>query len=559
MNFSPQPRTGHLALYPSPIELASCANSQSAFSVSLTKAKREIAGCYAAYLGMAAFPVIGKTPARREAWLGFIQKPGVYGDGWETATGYALAPVVGSNLVILDADNPAFAVRLCAALPRLAETFQVHRGGHIHFYLMLVLPLAQAVLKLRRGAAEIASLRGAGAYVVGPYSDHPASGERYLPSQLGEFCAPITLDLLEQQTLLDLFKAEADPTSSHDWAAPVGALPLRPHHPDYETTLNEVCRILRARGYKEHGEWLNGRCIHPERHAHQDEHISFGVNQRTGVGHCFTCGDYAPAEVAEALGLIPHHAKPDHDDARPYAFICEEALPHDGYVRSELNIAVALIRQGKHAAARLFDLLTDDSRLRCGQHTYHTSDLAALGKGFGLTRTQIVKATRTLVEDGLLYRVRRGAYQRVGIETVQRKLGLGREYALVSIPQATYRNVADYTAAITLAVEHLLPANLATATIGDAIGISSRSVYDHENRVGIIRTTNVKFTHIGQPTVCFAKVVDEDWRTVRTLNGLRKPMNSAMWDTSGGKHVLAWEQLPSTRQLPSLDRLSLFC
>ncbi|MHB8626509.1 MAG: hypothetical protein ACYDBJ_03215 [Aggregatilineales bacterium] len=355
--------------------------------------------------------------------------------------------------------------------------------------------------------------------------------------------------------MLDLFKPELEQTRPRAVEPSPHALPLRRSRSNDEQLIRGICAILRARGYKEHGEWLNGPCLHPEKHTHGDAHASFGVNQITGVGHCFKCGNYAPAEVAEALN-IRHVAPPPAGSLRPYAFVSDQVAPETGQVRSELNIAVALIRQGKHAAARLLDLITDDSRTQHGQHTYRSSDLAALGKRFGLSRTQVVKATKTLLDLGLLHRLQRGRYRRVGIEAVRRALGLGSEYALVGLPEIAYRNIADYTAAVTLAVEELLPTGLAAASIAEAIGISESSLYEHEDRVGVIRIANVKFTNIGQPTVCFAKVVDDVWRTVRQLNGLRKSFSPG-WYAAGGERVLAWEQRPSARQRPAKPRLKV--
>ncbi|MHB8626508.1 MAG: bifunctional DNA primase/polymerase [Aggregatilineales bacterium] len=148
------------------------------FHTQSATAKRRLAERYARRLSMAAFPVIGKAPASDDSWRDFIQTPGVHGRAWQSATGYALAPVLGSCLAIIDVDDAEFMAAMRSAVPRLAQTFQVTRGPHVHFYVNLAVPLVQSVLKLRHGASEIASIRGVGAYVVGPYSDHLAACRR---------------------------------------------------------------------------------------------------------------------------------------------------------------------------------------------------------------------------------------------------------------------------------------------------------------------------------------------------------------------------------------------
>lgn len=139
--------------------------------------------------GAEAFPVTGKHPAK----AGFVPhewgekalgKPGVHDTpAWLNphVTGYALTPPVGSLLAFLDMDQPDIPPNL-AFLP--LNTFTVRRGDHRHFYLYLARPMDHASYKygqidLRTEKhIEIASLRGVGAYVVGPGSRHE-SGDMY--------------------------------------------------------------------------------------------------------------------------------------------------------------------------------------------------------------------------------------------------------------------------------------------------------------------------------------------------------------------------------------------
>jgi hypothetical protein len=64
-----------------------------------------------------------------------------------------------------------------------------------------------------------------------------------------------------------------------------------------------IADALRARGYRQKGDWLNGPCIYPERHEHNDNKNSFGFNVRSGYGNCFRCGSMLAKQIACKLGL----------------------------------------------------------------------------------------------------------------------------------------------------------------------------------------------------------------------------------------------------------------
>ncbi len=365
----------------------------SSFQARSVADKRQLAQRYAQQFGMAAFPVRGKVPLVAE-WTTYREKSGLYGTetDWSQATGYALAPVQGTSLAVLDVDDPAASQSLLAEFPSLAETFQVHRSDHVHFYLCLADPLSQAGLKRwnHTPKREVASLRGTGMYVVGPLSDHP-EGDLYIPNEQ----PIIRLNIFEQTRLLEWFAPSRTIVSgSPDGVQAVRVYPTQDEIAGEQTA---VAQILRGRGYHLNKEWLNGPCIHPENHAHADKHPSFGVNIESGVGHCFACGNYAPAEVAAALEL---RTAPPRAVMRPYVFVMSTDQPRlesDGEtVLIELNTTLALIREGKHAAARLNNLLFAHSRLNNGQHTYQIESLVELGQEYGLSRTQVTRAAATL-------------------------------------------------------------------------------------------------------------------------------------------------------------------
>jgi hypothetical protein len=91
----------------------------------------------------------------------------------------------------------------------------------------------------------------------------------------------------------------------------------RPHAPQLlrsgvPTGLNPaliaaVADLLRAAGYRQRGDWLNGACPYPARHKHHDAHRSFGFHTRSGYGYCFVCSTFLLRDLCAALGVNPTH------------------------------------------------------------------------------------------------------------------------------------------------------------------------------------------------------------------------------------------------------------
>jgi hypothetical protein len=67
--------------------------------------------------------------------------------------------------------------------------------------------------------------------------------------------------------------------------------------------VTHIVNVLCTRGYRQKGDWLNGPCIYPARHAHSDSKTSFGFNARTGYGNCFRCGSMLAKDVARTIGI----------------------------------------------------------------------------------------------------------------------------------------------------------------------------------------------------------------------------------------------------------------
>ena len=135
-----------------------------------------------------------------------------------------------------------------------------------------------------------------GRQVVAPPSSHPITGKAYQ--------IEVEADILQVETLADLsawvtsFKV---PPKTETWQPPrdlpVGDVTINPK------LIDAIAGILHGQGFKQQGDWLHGRCIHPERHMNGDRNPSFGFNVVTGYGHCYVCGTMLAKEVCETLNI----------------------------------------------------------------------------------------------------------------------------------------------------------------------------------------------------------------------------------------------------------------
>ncbi|MCD4687121.1 MAG: RepB family DNA primase, partial [Anaerolineae bacterium] len=79
-------------------------------------------------------------------------------------------------------------------------------------------------------------------------------------------------------------------------------------HSDYTLNpalLTAVTNTLLEQGYRRSGDWVSGPCPFPQHHRHNDHHVSFGFNARTGYGHCFRCGSMLLKDLCQTLALRP--------------------------------------------------------------------------------------------------------------------------------------------------------------------------------------------------------------------------------------------------------------
>jgi hypothetical protein len=175
---------------------------------------------------------------------------------------------VSGSLVVLDFDDPALYDTFGARFPDLAETYTVASGGGgCHVYLR-----ADVLPRSRRGRSVELCVNGR--QVAAPPSIHP-NGTPYRVLH--------PLDVLHVPDLEEVAR----------WVRPAAANP-RPGAPMptagvSPSLVDAIAAHFRALGYRQRGDWLNGPCIYPERHAHGDDKPSFGYNYHTGYGWCFAC------------------------------------------------------------------------------------------------------------------------------------------------------------------------------------------------------------------------------------------------------------------------------
>jgi len=259
---------------------------------------------YAA-LGLSIIPLDGKRPALT-SWTEYQQTAA----SPETIRAWSSAGLlknigivcgrVSGNLVVLDLDGAAGYPAFAATFPALAQTYTVASGGgvgkHVYFYAD-TLPSSIKAMGTPIGNLELC---GEGRQVVAPPSIHPTTGQSYRVER------PLDIqrvpDLADLAVWIEAFKPRL---SAREWQPPTrmnfpaGDAPLNPR------VIDAIARDLTGQGFKQHGDWLHGSCIHPERHKNGDRNPSFGFNTQTGYGHCYVCGTMLAKEVCETLSIDP--------------------------------------------------------------------------------------------------------------------------------------------------------------------------------------------------------------------------------------------------------------
>lgn len=251
----------------------------------LTAAERYLA------LGFSVIPLRGKMPL--VAWSPYQQRRPCQAELQRWAQCGLLhnlgivCGAVSSGLVVLDFDDMTLYEAFSGRFPGLAQTYTVATGGGgRHVY------LRAASLPASRHLPGI-ELRAHGQQVVAPPSIHPDTGLAY------QVRRPLPIRRV----------ADFDPVTAWLMALRPGAGPTitktTPGASLNPALVVALAALFRERGYRSRGDWLNGPCIYPERHAHGDSRASFGFNTRTGYGYCFVCGSMRARDIAGALKLDP--------------------------------------------------------------------------------------------------------------------------------------------------------------------------------------------------------------------------------------------------------------
>ena len=259
-----------------------------------------------ARLGMSIIPLKGKRPALN-SWKAYQAKrattkeiEGWHNNGIIDNVGIVCGEV-SNNLVVLDLDGVAGYPAFSATFPYLAQTYTVATGGgtgsHIYFR------VGQMPASVKAMGTPIGNLElcGEGRQVVAPPSIHPTTDNAY---QL-----QIEADILHVESLGELvewiesFKPQQQ---ASNWKPP-----KRVNLPSGDTVINPrvidaIAHELSRRNFKQHGDWLHGSCIHPERHTNGDRNPSFGFNLSSSYGHCYVCGTMLAKEVCEQLNIDPN-------------------------------------------------------------------------------------------------------------------------------------------------------------------------------------------------------------------------------------------------------------
>lgn len=518
---------------------------------------------YAKRLNCETFPVINKIPANGHQWrtnkLGYAGAHPATLDAWQSATGFAVAPIDGDTLTIIDIDHPAFYSTVIVLLPILKETFTIQRGqNNCHIYIRLSKPLPQAYLTHKDiDNSEVASLRGAGSYVVGPYSDHP-SGDKYIPRKGSQ--KVVQLD--EQQTtlLLNLFT----PPLPDEFTQPdpdKNQLILDHKHQINKRLIQELTELYLKipRSYTRTDRagdiWINTSCPLAEYHKHGDNNPSFGLNTSKGYGKCFHCNK---------IFSIKHLARLASIDVKRLGGLFDR--PESDRPKTEMLTAA-----GASQSRMISDFLDADMRPALTR-----SDLLEMCNGLGWSKSKSYKAIQSAVDHNRITEIGEGIYQRK-TAIIRGKLRYD--------DSAYKKHVINYRLAVTLDIQEQcqkevlqspngISSPFSADKIARRVGVSKATLYRYESPKRLSLEKHRLYARFDLPpnadhqlrilsqarsgTKLFIDVISRRGHTIQRIDP-----HSYKWDDPGsalshakalayrwrGKPVLC-EQRPSIRLLP---------
>jgi hypothetical protein len=263
---------------------------------------------YAA-LGFSVLPLRGKRPLLC-AWKAYQTAPPSRSTlhRWASAGLFQNVGIVcgaaSGGPVVLDLDGEAAYAAFAARFPHLAATYTVRTGsgeGHHVYLLSGRVPPSTRALGTPYGNLELLST---GRQVVAPPSVHPDTGARYTVARVDDIRRVRDLDDLVAW-IRDLKRRAAASTRTVRHPEKGDHRRPGPPAPPDPLLVDALAAHFRRAGYRRRGPWLNGPCIYPGRHAHDDRHHSFGFNTQTGRGYCFRCGSIPAGDIAAAIGLDP--------------------------------------------------------------------------------------------------------------------------------------------------------------------------------------------------------------------------------------------------------------
>lgn len=250
--------------------------------------------------GWSVVPLSGKRPT--VPWRAFQQTPAGEAQlrGWQQAGLLQnlgiVCGVVSHHLVVLDIDREAGYAAFRAAFPALTETYTVRTGSGHGYHLYWVVEHLPPTLHVHSPILGNIEILSQGCQVVAPPSLHPRTGQVYAVARVLPLMMPTRLDDV-WHWLSHLRQADSVHASSRRQTSPPSVQVPRPDR------LAVLVAYFERQGYRKRGEWLNGPCVFPHAHQHNDVHPSFGFNRQSGYGYCFVCGSFSPDMLCYALNL----------------------------------------------------------------------------------------------------------------------------------------------------------------------------------------------------------------------------------------------------------------